>query len=207
MRQQTLLRIIGLMRKEIDKGKTILGISKELSIGYRPAYNHIAAMEKEGIIRIERIGHATYCRLNLNQPQTRHLLASFDLARKDELYKKHQKLKTILESLISKLVEVHISSLHAIILFGSYAKGKATKRSDIDLLFIVSNLHDKTLRKAIEMESASYRYSYNIHISPLITDIDQFKKMLSSKELNVGKEVKNDGISLYGHEIFWRILS
>ena len=106
---------------------------------------------------------------------------------------------------ISKLAEKFISEIRSIVLFGSYAKGTAKRRSDIDLLFIVSDLKDKSLRDSIERESASYQYSHNIKISPLITDIEEFKKMLKSKELNVGKEVKESGISLYGHEFFWRI--
>ena len=55
MRQKTLIKIIGLMRKELDKGQTILGISKQLGIGYRPAYNHIAEMEKEQIIQVQKV--------------------------------------------------------------------------------------------------------------------------------------------------------
>ena len=102
--------------------------------------------------------------------------------------------------------EKFISEIHSVVLFGSYAKGKATKQSDIDLLFIVSNIKDKGLRDAIERESANYQYSYNIKVSPLITDIGEFRKMLKAKELNVGKETKECGISLYGHEIFWRII-
>ena len=31
--------------------------------------------------------------------------------------------------------------------------------------------------------------------------------MLNAKELNVGKEVREYGISLFGHELFWRVLS
>lgn len=207
MRQKTLLKIIGLMRKEIDKGKTILEISKRLKIGYRPAYNHISEMEKEGIIQIDRIGSSKQCKLNLANSKTRHLLESLDIIRKEELYKTNPKLKAIIESLISKLTENYISEIHSVVLFGSYAKGTATKQSDTDLLFIVSDLKDKKLREAIERESAGYQYSYNIKISPLITDIGEFKKMLKAKELNIGKEVKESGISLYGHEIFWRIIS
>ena len=55
MRQKTLLKIVGLMRKDLNKGLTILEISKKLKIGYRPAYNHISEMEKEGIIKISRV--------------------------------------------------------------------------------------------------------------------------------------------------------
>ena len=84
--------------------------------------------------------------------------------------------------------------------------GTAGKQSDIDLLFIVNDLRDKNLREEIERENYSYQYSHNIKISPLIADIEEFKKMLKSRELNIGKEVKESGISLYGHEIFWRIV-
>ncbi len=207
MRQKTVLKIIGLMRKEIDKGKTILEISKRLKIGYRPTYNHITEMEKEGIMQIERIGSSKQCRLNLANSKTRHLLESLDIIGKEEFYKANPRLKTIIESLISKLTENYISEIHSIVLFGSYAKGTATKQSDTDILFIVSDLKDKKLREAIERESAAYQYSHNIKISPLITDIEEFKKMLKAKELNIGKEVKESGVSLYGHEIFWRIIS
>ena len=205
MRQKTLLKIIGLMRKDLDKGLTILEISKLLKIGYRPAYNHISEMEKEGIIKIEKIGNSKQCKLNLDSPKTRHLLENLDIERKEELYQENLRLK-IIDNLISKLTEKFMSEIHSIILFGSYAKGTATKKSDIDLLFIVGNIKDKTLRESIERESASYQYSHNIKINPLITDIQEFKKMLNAKELNVGKEVREQGISLYGHELFWRII-
>lgn len=206
MRQQTLLKIIGLMRKELDRGVTILEISKRLKIGYRPAYNHINTMEKEGIIKIEKIGNSKQCFLNLNNAKCRHLLEELDNLKKEDLYKDCPKIKPVIEGLISKLTKGFISNIHSIVLFGSYAKGTATKTSDIDLLFIVTNIKNKGLRDGIERESASYRYSHNIKISPLITDINEFKKMLKSEELNVGKETREYGISLYGSEIFWRIV-
>jgi len=205
MRQKTLLKIIRLMRTKLAGGFTILEISKKLKIGYRPAYNHISEMEDEEIIKIEKIGGAKQCSLNLPNPKTRHFLESLDILKKEELYKENPRLKLI-DNLISKLMERFMSKIHSIILFGSYAKGISVKQSDIDLLFVVSNIKDKNLRESIERESAAYQYSHNIKICSLITNIEEFKKMLNSKELNVGKEVKEHGISLYGHEIFWRII-
>ena len=63
------------------------------------------------------------------------------------------------------------------------------------------------VREKIERECASYQHSHNVKISPLITDIEEFKKMLKSKEMNVGKETKEYGIALYGLEQFWRLIS
>ena len=205
MRQKTLLKIVGLMRKDLNKGLTILEISKRLKIGYHPAYNHIIEMEKEGIVKVERVGSAKKCSLMLGNEKTRHLLEEVDIAKKEGLYQKNFRLRQV-EGLISKLTEKFISEIFSVVLFGSYAKETATKQSDIDILFIVRSMVDKKLREAIERECASYQYSHNLKISPLIVDIKEFKKMLSSKEINIGKEAKEQGVSLYGYEIFWRII-
>ncbi len=207
MRRETILKIVGLLRKNLGKGFTILKISKLLKIGYRPAYNHIAELEKINAIITKKIGSAKQCSLNLENAQSLHFLQEVDLARKEELYKGNKKLKTILEEIIPKITNQITSSLHSIILFGSHAKRTATKASDIDLLFIVSNIKDKSVREKIERECASYQYSHNVKISPLITDMAEFKKMLKSKEMNVGKEVKEYGIALYGSEQFWRLIA
>jgi len=207
MRHETLLKIVSLMRAELDKGMTIREISKRLKIGYRPAYNHITGMEMEGIITVEKVGNAKQCFLNLESAKCRHLLAETDATRKEEIFKGNQKLKRIVESLVSKLTEQFTSEIHSIILFGSYAKGTETRVSDIDLLFIVANMKNKKLRERIERESASYQYSHNMKVNPLITDITEFRKMLGTQDLNVGKEVRGHGISLYGSEIFWRLVS
>jgi predicted nucleotidyltransferase len=207
VRQETLLKIVGAMREDLDRGLTILAVSKKLKIGYRPAYNHLNTMGREGIITIEKIGHAKQCFLNLSNEKCRHLLAELDALKKEEICNENPKIKAVIENLISKLAKENISDIHSVILFGSYAKGAATKTSDIDLLFIVADLKNKRVRESIEQESASYRYSHNIKISPLITDINEFQKMLKSEELNVGKETRAHGTSLYGSEMFWRLVA
>src|SRR3989344_8320622 len=98
MRQETLLKIVGLMRKNLGLGLTISQISKLLKIGYVPAYNHIGEMEKQEIIKVSKIGNSKQCILNLENPKTRSLLQSLDILHKEELYNKNPKLK-IVESL------------------------------------------------------------------------------------------------------------
>lgn len=207
LRRETVLKIVGLLRKNLDKGFTILEISKLLKIGYRPAYNHIAELEKIKAIITKKVGNAKQCSLNLENAQSLHFLQEVDLARKEVLYKSNKKIKIILEDVMLKITNQITPLLHSIILFGSYAKGTATKSSDIDLFFIVSNIKDKFMRDTIERECASYQHSYNVKISPIITDIGEFKKMLKSKDINVGKEIKEYGIALYGLEQFWRLLA
>lgn len=207
MRRETALKIVQLLRRDLGKGFTILEISKKLKIGYRPAYNHITGLEKEVAIVVKTVGGSKQCFLNLENVKSRYFLQEVDLMRKETIYKANPKLKAVIESLIAKITNQFVADVHSVILFGSYAKGTATKSSDIDVLFIVGDLKNKALRETIERECASYQYSHNLKISPLITDIAEFKKMLRSKEMNVGKEAKECGIALYGSEQFWRFIS
>ena len=73
-------------------------------------------------------------------------------------------------------------------------------------MFIVDNMKNKKLRADIGRECASFQYSYNIKVSPIITNGKEFKKMLEAEELNIGKEVREHGIALYGFEQFWRFV-
>ena len=207
MRRETALKIIGRLRKELGRGLTILELSKKLKIGYRPAYNHITELEKEKAIIVKTVGRAKQSFLNLDSPRCRYFLQEVDLAKKEALYKANPKLKAVLEGLISRITAAFTAEIHSIVLFGSYAKGTATKISDADLLFMVSDIKNKTAREAIERECASYQYSYNLKIGPLIADLEEFKKMLKSKEMNVGKEARDYGIPLYGSEQFWRLVA
>jgi predicted nucleotidyltransferase len=206
MRKETVLKIMGLFRKNLDKGLTILQISKKLGIGYRPAYNHIIEMGSQNMITINKIGNAKECFLDINSEKTRHALGELDILRKEKLFKKEAKLRDVLGGLIRKLSEKHISELQSIVLFGSYAKGKAVKGSDIDLLFIVSSIKNKKLRADIERDCASFEYSHNIKVSPIIADPNEFRKMIKSDGLNVGKEAREYGVALYGFEQLWRII-
>ena len=207
MRRETTLKIIGLLRKELNRGLTILAISKRLDIGYRPAYNHITELQKQGAIITHTVGKARQCLLNLENEMCRYFLQENDFKRKEALFKQQIKLRNVLENYIARLTARFVSDIHSIILFGSYAKGTATKTSDIDVFFILSDIKNKPLRDAIEQEAASYQNSHNLKLSPLISDIHEFKKMLKSKELNVGKELREYGIPLYGAEQFWRFIA
>ena len=207
MRRETALKIIGLMRMRIYEGFTILQISKDLSIGYRPAYMHVLALQKEGVLTVKKVGGAKVCVLHLENQRCCQLLQEVDLQRKELLFQKNIKIKQVLEKLILQLTEKCIADIHSIVLFGSYVKGTQRKASDVDILFLVSDLKKKEVREEIERTCVSYQYSHNIKISPLVADIVEFKKMLKQKEMNVGKEAKEYGISLYGSEIFWRLVA
>lgn len=93
------------------------------------------------------------------------------------------KLETIKTTVASVLSEYDVNTCY---LFGSYAKGKATGASDIDLM-IVSNVEGIELYKIIdELEN---RFKKKVDLIRLETAIQNVKLI---------NEILKDGVKIYG---------
>ena len=102
MKQETLLKIIELLRNNLDNGLTILKISQTLKIGYDPAHKHIIEMYKQNIITINKVGNAKQCFLNIKNDKCRNLLQDADLIKIDNIYKNIRRL--LCQSLLLKFL-------------------------------------------------------------------------------------------------------
>ena len=91
---------------------------------------------------------------------------------------------------------------YSLVLFGSYAKGKADKHSDLDIA-IITPIENKEKAESI-MNSIKRTTSLNLH--PLEFTYKDFIEMLSSKENNVGKEIVKNNIIFKGYEQFYECL-
>ena len=81
-----------------------------------------------------------------------------------------------------------------IILYGSYARGDFNKSSDIDIMILTDLTDDeisKYRRNIVDMAyDIEYDNDFEIHLSPLITNIDKFNLWLDALPfyMNVEKE-------------------
>ena len=85
------------------------------------------------------------------------------------------------------------------LLFGSYAKEKEKKESDVDLLFIISNREDiesykEKINKALKLSTLKKDFN--------IVTTDDFINMLNQK-YTVGREAFEQGIVLFGTEPYY----
>ncbi|MBN1133941.1 MAG: nucleotidyltransferase domain-containing protein [Methanosarcinaceae archaeon] len=79
-------------------------------------------------------------------------------------------------------------------LFGSYAKNTYTSRSDIDILILVNHFSPDMQRQLSGLAS-DYSLEYDLYISPIVKDIDVWKKNQSFQTLFY-QEVTEYGILL-----------
>jgi predicted nucleotidyltransferase len=179
------LKIINYLGKNISTSYTMRQLSKMLKIPYASFYR--AIQEMNDILRVHQVGRAITVQLNRNNAVIISYLSISSYEEKKVYLKNHPIINKIARE--GKVKDI-------VLLFGSYAKRKHTEKSDIDLLII-----NKDGEKSISF--LKYELLYKKKINPIFITNKEFKKMLSSEEENVGKQVLKNHIILNNPEPFW----
>lgn len=111
------------------------------------------------------------------------------------------RIKNILKNYVEGLSEIIGKNLKKVILYGSYARGEQDKNgeiSDIDILILVDTNQDqiKDYEKKILDYSFDLNLKYNILLSPIIENIDNYNKRI--KYMAFYKNIKKEGVLLNG---------
>ncbi|MFH1636949.1 MAG: nucleotidyltransferase domain-containing protein [Candidatus Woesearchaeota archaeon] len=195
--KQSSAEIIRVLLSSPWKERSILEISNSTRINYRIVYQEVMDLRGRGIINITKKGASNMCTINLAKDIQAY--AYVESLRSESFKKKHPDIEVV----GNELGRVKTTYYSAII-FGSYAKGKATGRSDLDILFIIPN----TLKPEIFEKEVSSRFkllSYKLDIN-VITE-ESFLEMKDSKTLNIVTEALKDHIILFGGEAYYRLLA
>ena len=84
------------------------------------------------------------------------------------------------------------------LIFGSYAKGKKSKTSDIDLMIISESGREKEFEKLMNL------LPLDIHL--VTFNFDEFLFMAKNQDFSVVSEALNLNIILFGIEDYYRVL-
>ena len=182
------LRIINYLGKHIGKSFTMHELSKLISIPYASFYRAIQHMYD--ILDIEAVGKSKTISLNIINPIVKSYLAISSDEERKEYTKEH---------LIIRKIAAELNTNDIVILFGSYAKGSETERSDIDVLVI-----NKDGKKSLSF--SRYEVLFKKKINPIFITSSEFKKMLQDKEENIGKQALKSHVILNNPERFWGLV-
>ena len=149
-------------------------ISKLAKLPLKTCQNILVNLEKERILKSKIEGKNKYFSLNLENISTKSFLLKAEIHKTDTFLEKYPEFKTFLKS---------INTNSVLIVFGSFAKFKANKDSDLDL-FIVSNKEENL---------PFHLLSYKIHQNRLKEE--SFKKVIFEKETLI-KEIEENHIIL-----------
>lgn len=182
------IKILKLLLDNNGERFTIKKISETLKINYRIAYERVLLLETEGLIRITKAGNSKICEFTY---RFNSKVYEAEYQRREDILK-NKDLRTMLDYFERNLK----SALYILLLFGSYAKQKQTKHSDIDLLFIVSKQDMEN-----DINKIASLIPLKIHIN-VFTE-QEFKAMKNSREATVGSEAIKNNIILKGIEAYY----
>lgn len=182
------LKIINYLGKNLGERFTMHNLSKRVNIPYASFFRTVQKMGD--LLNIEIIGRSKTIFLNTTNP----ILKAYLAISSDEESKAFLKKQPILKKMASEL-----NTNDMVVLFGSYAKGKETEKSDIDLLVI-----NKDGKKSLSF--SKYELLFKKQINPVFITMKEFRAMLHDKEENVGKQALKNHVVLNNPERFWGLV-
>src|SRR3989344_900299 len=169
------IKILKLFLDYKNERCTIKKIAEKIGINYRIAYEKVLLLEKEGLININKAGNANFCEFTYAFDSR---VFQAENERREEIFKRKD-----IFVLQSRLEELNFSFIT--LLFGSYAKRKATKHSDIDLLTLRGV--EKKIKKVLAL------WPEKLHLTSV--SYRDFIHMAKSREFSVVSEaIKNNVI-------------
>lgn len=170
------IEILNLFRKDIFLKLTIREISISLKKPYPRIFETTKNLEKQKIIEIKKIGNSNLCSLSFSK-ESLSILSFLD---------EQEAIASKIPN-IDKILEFKEFKDDIIIIAGSYAKGKQTGKSDIDIVIITKK---DSFKKQKLLENLTLTLVPEFH--PISFSYKDFIDMLLSKEQNFGKEVFNN---------------
>jgi len=137
-------------------------ISRHINMPQRTVSRKLDFLEKLNVLVYEHIGKNKTFSLNFTNPRTKYALRIVENNKALKFSQKHKKIFVTLSK---------VSNNHTVVLFGSYARGNQTSKSDVDILVL-----GKKSKQVIDITSKAL-----IKINPHFSTEIAFKKLLVEK--------------------------
>ena len=205
------LKVIDFLAKHPTESFTIDNIRKLVKgSNYATIYRKVHLLVKQGILLKSLYGMASQIRINLDNNNTISLLSFIEAEKFKEFYKN---LRGDIKTAISEIIKdaSPVMEIKCAIIFGSYAKGNQTTKSDLDILIaynksnLIKNLsYDEEIKKTIMSIIKTSELRGGPKINPIIVNEEEHSEMIFNNQLNIGKETLLNHIILKGYEEYWR---
>ncbi len=188
-------KIMEVLLTQPFKEHSIKQINDLIKSSYALTHESVKSLLNKKMLKAKKMGNTIACQLNLSaDPQS---LAISSLILSQNLLSKAA-YSFVIEDIKNKLDDL----IYIMILFGSHAKGTATKKSDIDLLFVVQNEQDiEKTRKRIKTTLSLT----NIKVEFEVITAEWLTKMFEERH-SVGREALEASIILHGAEQYYNLV-
>lgn len=189
------IKIISFFIDNIQKEFGIREISRKAKTDYKNTYATVQKLVKKGVLLKRRQANIDLCSLNLKGDSAEVCLVETLKAR--IFLEKHRPIRDFLNAVMDKTRHMYYS----IVVFGSFAKGKETKSSDLDILIITP---EKSIAEEIERIITAEAVTVTAGIHTIAISEEDFIANLADKKPNVVIEAFKSHIIITGAESFYK---
>ena len=172
--------------------RTTKEIEDRSGYSHERTYSILKVLEKKGILLKRKVGKALVFSIRKFDDIVYLSFAYYSINKKTNFIKKYPFVWNALDEFLNK------TRPDLAILFGSYSKGEAKEKSDIDVLCV--NSDSKTEKIAL-----SLRHKYNLRITPVVITKEDFKN-IKTENPEFWNELVEFGIILRGQELFYELV-
>lgn len=166
-------------------------IAAAIGLSHVKCHTVLQELNEHSVVVMRRSGKSILYQLNLKNILVKKLLIP--------LFEKEERLKSILAEIISGCLKKPAPK--SVILFGSFAAGKARPDSDIDMLVIASKKKDISLLKnKLEKAEIEITMGFGNHLAPIVMQEAEFRNKFRTKDEFIRNVIK-DGKVLMGESI------
>ncbi len=168
--------------------RTAKEVETHIGLSHEPVFRALKSLVDSRCLKVRKVGKTSVYDFVFTEDA--FLVYTYFMADRINKFKGRNRL-------LYKRLKEFANSVEAdsVILFGSYAKGKETKESDVDTL-IISEKTD--VNKIV----SPFKTKYNMHISPVVVKPHNFKDIKKDNPIFYSDLVKF-GIVLKGMEFFF----
>lgn len=169
--------------------KTIKEIQGRANLSYEPVYRTLSQLVERKITSCKKIGKTQVYHLDYTSFFAKMAFYLFATEKAQRFSQKHPRIQNALAELPDEQIDF-------LAIFGSYAKGTETSKSDIDIICITQQV------KKIESAIKSLRHGYNLDIKPVVTTREEFAKIGTENE-QFWSDLMHYGIIFKGYDLFY----
>ncbi len=198
-----LVEILRLYSGNLAADYTIREISRQVGGSYSHVHTKMQEYLQQEYFRAVKRGPSLLCSLNRQHPLLPHQMALLSAQDHLEWQSRYRTPGLVIQELIGRLDTGLDHNVHTLIIFGSYAKGTADSRSDLDLLLVVPNKDGAD--DAITREVMTIEMRYGLEVNPIMLEPKMLIAMWRQPGLNMAKEAFDHKVIACGAEKFWRL--
>lgn len=195
---KTSVEILAYLSSKLRESFTVRQIANGIGRDYRITYEMTMRLVRQRYVIAEKRRPVTYCRLNLKGNSA--LFAYIEGICASRFLARHREIGIIVKDVLDNIA----SPFFSMIIFGSHVKGTASKRSDIDVLFVIP---DRKLENEISSAVGSVERISPIGIHEVILTNEEFMGLLRERKSNVAWEAVDSRIVTYGAQPLFRMLA